>query len=96
MMNVHWTEAALTDLEAIEAYIARRSRQYALGVVERIFARSEQLATHPQSGPIVPEYQDNTLRELFENPYRIVYRVLEDRVDVVAIVHSARRMPRVL
>jgi toxin ParE1/3/4 len=93
-MNVHWTESALADLRAIEAYISRHSTRYARGMIERIFARSERLAAHPRSGPVVPEYQDETLRELFEDPYRIVYRVLEDQVDVVAVVHSARRMPR--
>jgi plasmid stabilization system protein ParE len=95
-MNVHWTESALADLQAIEVVIARHSQRYARGMVERIYGRSERLATHPRSGPIVPEYQDESLRELFEDPYRIVYRVLEDRVDIVAVVHSARRMPRAL
>jgi addiction module RelE/StbE family toxin len=95
-MNVHWTESALNDLQAIEAYISRRSPQYARGLVERVFARSERLATHPRSGPVVPEYRDESLRELFEDPYRIVYRILDDRVDIIAVVHSARRMPRAL
>ena len=93
-MIVNWTEAALTDLRAIEAYIARHSQQYGRGMVERIFAHTGQLATFPQLGATVPEYEDDSLRELFETPYRIVYRVYEDRVDVVAVVHAARRMPR--
>ncbi len=93
-MNVHWTESALTDLQAVETYIARHSPRYAGGMVERIFARSGQLEEHPRLGAIVPEYDDETLRELFEDPYRVVYRVGEDRVDILAIVHAARRMPR--
>lgn len=92
-MNVHWTEAALSDLQAIEAHIARHSRQYAQSMVDRIFARSEQLADQPLLGPTVPEYDDETLRELFEDPYRIVYRVLVKQIDVVAVVHAARRLP---
>ena len=36
-MNVHWTESALADLQAVEAYISRHSPQYALGMIERIF-----------------------------------------------------------
>jgi len=31
---------------------------------------------------------------LFEDPYRIIYRVLEQQIDIVAVVHAARRMPR--
>jgi plasmid stabilization system protein ParE len=67
-MNVHWTEAALTDLRALEAYIGRHSTRYAQSMVERIFARSGQLADQPLLGPVVPEYDDDTLRELFEDP----------------------------
>lgn len=93
-MNVHWTEAALTDLGAAETYVARHSPQYARSLVERIFERSAVLADQPHFGPLVPEYDDETLRELFEDPYRIVYRVLEQQIDIVAVVHAARRMPR--
>jgi toxin ParE1/3/4 len=93
-MNVHWTEAALSDLRAIETYITRHSPQYAQSLIDRIFARSGALADLPHLGPIVPEYEDETLRELFEDPYRIVYRVLEAQVDIVAVVHASRRLPR--
>jgi plasmid stabilization system protein ParE len=93
-MTVNWTEAALTDLRAIEAYIARHSPEYARGMVERIFARTGHLTNFPQLGAVVPEYEDESLRELFESPYRIVYRVYEDRVDVLAVVHGARQMPQ--
>lgn len=93
-MNVRWTEAALADPHAVQAYIARHSAQYALGMVERILERSEHLASQPRIGPVVPEYEDETLRELFVDPYRIVYRLLDDQVDIVAVAHGARRMLR--
>jgi len=93
-MNVHWTEAALADLRAAKDYLARRSPQYAQSLVERIFTCSERLADHPLLGASVEEFEDESLRELFEHPYRIIYRVLEHQVDVVAVVHAARRLPR--
>ncbi len=93
-MNVRWTEAALADLQAAEAYIARHSEQYARVMVERIFDRSELLTSQPRLGPVIPEYENETLRELFVDPYRIVYRLLDHQVDIVAVVHGARRMPR--
>lgn len=93
-MNVRWTEAALGDLRAVEAYIGRHSPRYARGMVERIFAGTELLSAQPRLGPMVPEYEEETLRELFENPYRIVYRITEVQIDVVAVVHAARRFPK--
>ncbi len=94
-MTVHWTDAAMADLQSIQAYIARHSVQYAQGMVTRIFIRTDLLSDHPRLGAMVPEYEDETLRELFEHPYRIVYRLVsDDRADVVAVVHAARLMPR--
>jgi toxin ParE1/3/4 len=93
-MNVHWTEAALADLRAAETHVARHSAQYAASLVERIFARTGQLAGYPRLGWMVPEHEDESLREVFEHPYRIIYRVLERQIDIVAVVHSSRRLPR--
>ena len=84
----------MADLRAVEAYIARHSPQYAHGMIERIFARTGQLESHPRLGPVVPEYDDEVLRELLEDPYRIVYRVGAVQIDIVAVVHAARRLPR--
>jgi toxin ParE1/3/4 len=93
-MIVNWTEAALADLRGIEAYISRHSPQYGHCTADKIFARTERLEEFPQLGAEVPEYGDESIRELLEGLYRIVYRVYPDRVDVVAVVHSARRMPK--
>ena len=93
-MNLNWTDAALSDLRAIETYMTRRSRQYATSLIDRIFTHCGVLVDHPFLGAIVPEFEDETLRELFEYPYRIVYRILDEQVDIVAVVHAARRLPR--
>lgn len=92
-MNLHWTHAALSDTDAIEAYISRHSAHYARGMIERIFACAGQLEAHPLLGAIVPEYGDDSIREVLQTPYRVIYRVLEDRIDVLAVIHAARTMP---
>jgi toxin ParE1/3/4 len=93
-MNVHWTESALADLRAIETYVARHSPQYTQSLVQRLFDRSGQLADQPRLGAMVPEHEEETLRELIEDSYRIIYRILEQQIDIVAVVHGARRLPR--
>ncbi len=92
-MTVNWTESALADLQAIESYLSRHSPKYARSLVERVLARTERLADFPQLGRQVPEFADASLRELIESPYRIVYRINESEVDVLAVVHGARRLP---
>ena len=93
-MKVCWTDAARADLRSIEVYIARHSRRYARSLVRRIINKSKRLARFPRLGPVVPEYNDDTLRELLEQPYRIIYRLLDKQVDVIAVIHAARRPPR--
>jgi toxin ParE1/3/4 len=93
-VTVHWTPSALADVKAIEAYITRHSYGYGRSVVRRLFDRSAVLADFPLIGGVVEEYDDPSLRELIEVPYRIIYRVLDAQVDVVAVVHAARRLPR--
>lgn len=62
-------------------------------MIERIFDCASQLENHPLRGAVVLEYDDDSIREVLEAPYRIIYRVLENRVDVLAVVHAARAMP---
>jgi len=41
----------------------------------------------------VPEYDAEEVRELIEKPYRIIYRVKPDQIDIVAVIHGARLLP---
>ena len=93
MTRLVWTRPALEDVQQIHDYIARDSPGYARAVAERLFAAVERLPEHPLSGRIVPELEQATVREVIEAPYRLVYRVRADVLEVLAVVHSARRFP---
>lgn len=92
-MKVYWTEAAIADLRAVQAYIARRSPRYASAMVQRIIDRTEPLSQHPLIGAVVAEYDAEDLRELLESPYRIIYRILPAQIDILAVIHAARNLP---
>ena len=55
-------------------------------------SRVGQLETFPKSGRVVPEFNTETIRELIEGNYRIVYRINPDYVGIVRIHHSARQL----
>lgn len=95
-MNVHWTDNAIEHLANIYEYIALNSPTYAKGMVDKITRRSSQIADSPFSGRMVPEYQSHDIRELIENSYRIIYRIKQDQIDVLAVIHGARLMPEEL
>ena len=65
-MKVHWTDTALSHLDAIYSYIAQDSAIYAKRMVDRLTKRSEQIADFPFSGRSVPEYEMNQIREVIE------------------------------
>jgi toxin ParE1/3/4 len=88
-MNVHWTDTAQGHLDAIYVYIALDSPEYARRMVDRLTRRSQQIADFPLSGRRVPEYDAVQIREVMEGPYRIIYHIRPDQVDVVAVIHGA-------
>ena len=90
MTQVIWAPQAIEDVEAIRAYVARDSPPYADLVVERIVAAVARLESHPLSGRVVPEVGDQSLREIIQGSYRIVYRVNRDVVEIVTVFHGAR------
>jgi len=92
-MKVVWTDEAQAHLDSIYQYIARDAPLYAKRVVDKLTRRSQQLIRHPHSGRIVPEYEDQQLRELIVFPYRLVYRTKSDRLDVIAVFHGAQQLP---
>ena len=90
MTQVIWAPQAIEDVEAIRAYVARDSPPYADLVVERIVAAVARLESHPLSGRVVPEVGDQSLREIIQGSYRIVYRVNRDVVEIITVFHGAR------
>lgn len=92
-MKVVWTEEAQAHLDGIYRYIATDAPLYAQWMVDKLTRRSEQLSVHPHSGRVVPEYHDAMLRELIVFPYRLIYRLRNDRLDIIAVFHGARLLP---
>jgi addiction module RelE/StbE family toxin len=89
-MKIVWTEPAVEDLRELHAYIARDSEMYASGFVERIILAVERLVDHPKIGRVVPETNDENVRELLFQRYRIIYRVTNDRIEMLSVIHGAR------
>lgn len=89
-MKIYWTESAVEDLNGIKGYIARDSEYYAINFTDRIISSVEQLALLPELGRNVPEADENNIREIIIRPYRIIYQIQADSINIITIVHSAR------
>lgn len=94
--KVKWSPEATEDLESIAEYIARDSEFYARSVVSKILAVSRKISEQPMMGRIVPEIGDKEIRERFIYSYRLVYRVQNSTIIIVAIIHGKRLLENVL
>lgn len=88
--RVEWSPRALEDVEALAAYIAADSPAYAASVVKKILETTRNLSQFPFAGREVPELGEANLREQFAYSYRIIYRVRDETVTIVAVIHTKR------
>ncbi len=93
MRTVIWTEHALTTFEQIILYISHDSDYYAKHFAQKIIEHIELLSSFPESGRIVPEYDDPVIREIIYRNYRIVYHLKEDSIALLYLGHAAKKLP---
>ena len=72
------------------AYIAQDSEAYARDFARRIVSAVDVLATFPAAGRVVPEFAQETLRELISGPYRVIYEIMDADVHILTVHHGAR------
>ena len=87
-LRLRWTEQATRQLGAIAEHIGLSSPIYAEQVIDRLVGRLDQARRFPESGRMVPEFEQPDIRELIEPPYRLMYRIREDAIEVLAILHG--------
>ena len=90
MTSIIWSPQAIDDLQAIREYISRDSENYAALVVHRLVEAVERLREFPESGRVVPELNKKEIREVIVPPYRIVYRLQGNGVEIVTVYHASR------
>lgn len=93
-MKIEWTGPAVSDLESIQAYIAKDSPYYAAYFIRQLIDLAEGLASFPRRGRVVPELGLDSFRELLFHNYRLIYSVEPDRVLILAIVHTKRDLSK--
>jgi len=97
--DVQWSETSENDLLSIVEYIARENPYEAYEIFEEIKKRALSLRTFPDRGRIVPELLDQGItlyRELIIAPWRIMYRVSENKVYVLSVLDSRRNVEDIL
>ena len=91
--TVAWTEVATRDIERIATRIGDDAPLRVDKTIDRILDRGEALATMSHRGRPPPELRtigDRTWLEVIESPWRVLYRVVGDVVEIHAVLDGRR------
>jgi len=94
--TVHWTIGARLDVDDLKLSFARTSPVFAAALINRLVEAADGLEVFPAMGRVVPEYADQSIRELIVGAYRLVYVYDGQRewVGLAAVSHSSRDLLR--
>ena len=91
--TVNINKTAKNDLREIIRYISKNNPMNALNILKRIENRINTLDHFPERGGYVPELLKNNIkdyRQLIESPWRIIYKIDNNIVNVLLIIDSRR------
>ena len=90
-MKVSFSESAVNDLISIkEYYFEQGVPDIGQKFVTEIFKHVETLIDHPDIGRMVPEFNEEHIRELIHPPFRIVYLRDNKSIQIVRVWRSER------
>jgi toxin ParE1/3/4 len=89
---VIFTWSALAELRALEAvdYIGQDRPHGAVEWLDELLKRVATLGRFARRGRVVPEIGRSEYREIWHEPYRVIYRIDDGRVVVLTLRHWRR------
>lgn len=83
---------ALEDLESVITYIAQDNPEAARSFGKKLVEAVSVLKVAPRSGVVVPEFDNDNIRQLIKRPYRIIYKIEEDKqkISISRFWHAGR------
>ena len=97
--KLKWTQNAKNDLLSIVEYIKRDSPSVAKEIYLKIKEQAHSSNFFPLKGRVLPELQKEGItiyRELMATPWRIIYKIGDDTVYIMAILDSRQNVEELL
>jgi len=90
-VNISFSKSAIDDLESVKEYyheqgVPRIGKNFVVAIVEHI----ETLVAHPDIGRVVPEFGDESIRELIHSQFRVVYLRESESINIIRVWRSER------
>lgn len=97
--RVLWSDVAERDVVGIIKYIAADNPETARQILRKIKTKAESLFVFPEKGRRVPELLEQGIAQYHEfivSPWRIIYRIGEQEIFVLAVLDSRRNIEDIL
>ncbi len=97
--KLKWTKNAKEDLLSIVMRIQNESPNTAKEVYKKLKKKAQSSNFFPLKGRVVPELQEEGItqyREIIVTPWRIIYRVGDNTVYLMAIIDSRQNLDELL
>jgi toxin ParE1/3/4 len=91
-VKIRWTAVAADDLKSVHEYLSERAPAHADAIVDRILSSIEVLERYPHMGR---QGRLEGTRELVitGSPFIVFYRLRKNQVEVLGVLHAARKWP---
>lgn len=94
--RVIWSPSAINHFSSWIRYVSQDSTTAAEKQRKEILRAVKQLSNFPRSGRVVPEFNNQTLREIIRKPIRIIYELKDKEIHILAMHHSRRQLDQEL
>lgn len=92
-MNILITDSAKEDLKSIQKYYRElKVPDIANEQITEILEKVERLTDHPESERAVPEFNNVQIREIICPPYRVVYLLTDQAIQIIRVWRSERTL----
>ncbi len=90
-MKISVSTSAFEDLENIIAYYKEQGvsdigNNFTKAIIEHI----QVLSKHPDIGRVVPEFEQEHIREIIHKPFRVIYQRNANSVEIIRVWRSER------
>jgi toxin ParE1/3/4 len=92
-LRIIWSPTARRRAQAAVDYIALDRPDTSLEWFDALLQRVELLCELPEQGRVVPEWHEPSVREVFHEPFRVIYEVFDDRLEILTLSHFRQRLP---
>jgi len=91
-LRIVWSPTARRRTQHAVDFIERERPLVAVEWLDGLVERVELLGRLPDQGRVVPEWGEESVREILYEPYRVIYEIFDDHVQILTLSHYRQKL----